>query len=375
LARVRDQWVYLCTGQAGGAPLDEEQYRRRILVLTGLFWLLTVIGLTFIVPLFLQMSPEGQRAANGLLLTTGVSVLLSMLVLRFLGNRILALHLLLLLFTGAFAWACTFFGGTRSPTYALLILVPALAAIAGSIRASSFWGLLVLLIWVSLLVMERLGMQFEQIIRPQNYNISITLSYCAMGVAMVSVISLYAEMNKQLRRSLQRSNAELAHLSTHDDLTALHNRRHFDERLSAALQRAREQEECLGLLLFDLNDFKEINDSYGHGTGDLMLATLGERVRATLRSTDLAARLGGDEFAVVVENVTSLEQVTSIADKLAAAISEPVEVRHKALRFSASFGIALYPSHATEPETLVELADRAMYRAKSGGSIVATANA
>ena len=90
--------------------------------------------------------------------------------------------------------------------------------------------------------------------------------------------------------SLQRSNVELAHLSIHDDLTSLHNRRHFDEYLDAALERARDQGDSLGLLLFDLNDFKEINDSYGHGTGDLMLATLGERVRDTLRDSDLAAR-------------------------------------------------------------------------------------
>ena len=375
LARARNWWVQLCTGQSSSTPLDEEFYRRRILALASLFWLLTIIGLTFIMPLFLQMSAEGQRAANILLLTTGAGVLVSMLVLRFLGNRILALQLLLLLCTGEFAWACTFFGGTSSPTYALLIVVPAMAAIAGSVRASAFWSILVLMTWITLLVLERLGIQFEQIIRPQNYNISITMSYCAMGVAMVSVLSVYAEMNKHLRHRLQRSNAELAHLSSHDDLTALYNRRHFDQWLATAMQRARDQDQCIGLLVLDLNDFKDINDSCGHGTGDLVLATIGERVRAALRATDMAARMGGDEFAVVVENVTSLEQVTSIADKLATAISEPVIVRRETLRVSASFGVALYPNHATAQQRLVELADQAMYQAKTAGSILAIARA
>ena len=120
--------------------------------------------------------------------------------------------------------------------------------------------------------------------------------------------------------------------------------------------------------MFDLNDFKEINDSYGHGIGDLMLATLGERVRDALRDSDLAARVGGDEFAVVVENVTSHDQMTAIADKLAAVIRQPVLVRREALRVSASFGIALYPNDATEAQHLVEMADQAMYRAKTSGN-------
>lgn len=372
--RLQSRWIQLCTGQPDSTPLDEEHYRRRILVMTTLFWLLTVIGLTFITPLFLDMSVSGRRAAYILFLTTGVSVLVSMLVLRCLNNRILALHLLLLVYTSAFAIACTYFGGTRSPTYALLILGPALAAIAGSVRASLFWGAIVLLVWISLLAMERLGMQFEQIIRPQNYNIAITLAYVAMGIAMVSVISVYAESNKQLRRSLQRSNAELAHLSIHDDLTALYNRRHFNKRLGEAMQRADRQAQSLGLLLFDLNDFKTINDSYGHGTGDLMLAALGARVKNTLRESDLAARVGGDEFAVVVEDVSSLDQLTTIADKLAASIQQPVEVRRQALRFSASFGLALYPNHASEQKSLMEVADRAMYRAKTSGSTLVVAH-
>ena len=148
LAAVREWWIGVCTGRDPLRPLDEENYRQRILAITSFFWLLTVVALTVLSSFVIEMSPEGRSAATALFVTTGFAVLTTVLILRYLHNRLAAMHILLLAFTSAFTVACVFFGGTGSPTYALLILAPVMAAIVGSIWAALFWTSLVILIWV-----------------------------------------------------------------------------------------------------------------------------------------------------------------------------------------------------------------------------------
>lgn len=373
--RVLNSWVRYCTGHELRDALDEEHYRQQILAVTSLFWLLTVVCVSVAMHLLIDMSPRGRLAAHALLLATGVSVLVSMLVLRLMDNRIAAMHLLLLVYTGAFTLACVYFGGTRSPTYALLILTPVLAGIVGSVRATLFWSSLVALVWTTVLALERLGMQFEQIIAPQNYNVAITMSYLSMGIAITSIIIVYAEMNKALRNNLQAANRELDYLSLHDDLTGLRNRRFYDDRLERCMARAANRSTKLALLTFDLDEFKAINDTHGHAVGDIVLAALGERLPERIRETDLIARLGGDEFAIIVEDVQSEDAVFSLARKLVATVEEPISVRKVSLSVSASCGIALYPQHGSSRQALEEAADKALYRAKAltRGVVVAAA--
>jgi diguanylate cyclase (GGDEF)-like protein len=365
--RVLNRWVRCCTGHELQDALDEEHYRQQILAVTSLLWLLTVIFVSVVTHLLIDMNPRGQLAAYALLLATGVSVVISMLVLRLLDNRIAAMHLLLLVYTGAFTVACVYFGGTRSPTYALLILTPVLAGIVGSVRATLFWSILVALVWTTYLLLERIGIQFDQIILPQNYNVAITISYLAMGIAVTSIIIVYAEMNKALRNNLQAANRELDYLSLHDDLTGLRNRRFYDDRLERCMARAAKQSGMLALLTFDLNEFKAINDTHGHGVGDIVLAALGRRLPERIRETDLIARLGGDEFAIIIEDVHSEEAVFGIARKLVAAVEEPIMVRMESLSVSASCGIALYPQHGSSRQALEDAADKALYTAKRAG--------
>ena len=127
----------------------------------------------------------------------------------------------------------------------------------------------------------------------------------------------------------------------------------------------------MALLFLDLNDFKVINDTHGHGAGDKLLIAVAERIRATLRETDLVARLGGDEFAAVLEDLRSEEQVSRIAQKLSQAIEQPLSIRQLELRFSASIGIAMFPTDGRQKAELEELADKAMYYAKKRGISVA----
>lgn len=374
LRRARKAWMQLCTGTPAGKALDEEHYRQQILVMASTAWLLAVIALTLITPAAIEYSAAGRRAANFLFAFTGSGVAISMLLLRFAHNRELALNIMLLVFGGEFAAACFFFGGSQSPTYALLLLVPLLAAIAGSVLLACTWGLAVLAFWGVLLFAETAGIEFQQIIKPENYLLAIFISQAAMAICILAILIIYAETNKQLRKSLQASNAELEHLSLHDKLTKLPNRRFYDDRMTLALQRSAARNSMTGLLFIDLNGFKEINDTYGHGAGDRLLIATAQRLQRALRETDLVARIGGDEFAVVLEDVQSTDELMHIASKLSQAVEQPLSVRQHQLSFSASIGLAVFPDDGRQKAELEEKADRAMYFAKKRGVPVALAS-
>ena len=374
LRKARNWWFHLCTGRSVHGPTDEEHYRQRILVMTSSFWLLTVILFTVGTPLIMNLSPQGETAAHVLFVVSILGVLGSMMMLRMRGDRAAALNVMLFIYTGAFAAACFIFGGTASPTYPLLLLAPAMAGIVGSVALSLSWGLLVLAFWVCLLQAERHGYTFTQIIVPENQTMAMMMAYAALGISVVSVIIIYAEMNKTLRANLQDTNSELEHLSSHDQLTRLPNRRFYDERIALALQRAADNGGMTGLLFMDLNEFKKINDTYGHGAGDKLLVAVAQRVQNSLRETDLIARLGGDEFVAVLEDVKSTEEITRIAHKLSQAIEQPLYVRNQILHFSASIGVAIFPLDGRQKQELEEKADRAMYMAKKRGLPVALAS-
>ncbi len=373
LRKARNWWFHLCTGRSVYDRSDEENHRQRILVMTSCFWLLLVLALAVFTPFVMKLSPQGSTAANTLFVATFLGVLFSMSILRFRGDRIMAINVLLFIYAGAFAAACFIFGGTQSPTYPLLILAPVMAGLVGSISLSVAWGLLMLAFWAGVLQAERSGVQFMQIILPQNHSMAMTMAYIGLAVAVVSIIIIYAEMNKTLRHNLQDINSELAHLSSHDQLTRLPNRRFYDERVSLALRRAARNHGMTGVLFIDLNEFKKINDTHGHGAGDKLLIAVAQRIRNSLRETDLVARLGGDEFVVVLEDVTSPEEITRIAHKLSHAIEQPLYVREQVLKFSASIGVAIFPIDGRQKQELEEKADRAMYLAKKRGLPVALA--
>jgi len=371
LRQLRNWLVYICTGRRDFDSLVEEHYRQRILVMTSCFWLLTVIILTFLTPLLVDLTPGGRLVANTMFVLTAVGVVLSMTVLRLLGSRIVAANIMLTIYTAAFAGACLYMGGSDSPTYPLMILAPAMAAIVGSIGLSIGWGVVVLAVWIAIQLAEQNGFQFTQMIIPQNHGIASLVANCALSISIVSVILIYAEMNKALRIDLIDSNAELEHLSSHDQLTRLPNRRFYDSRMTTALHRAAQRNSTVALLLIDLNEFKRINDTHGHGVGDKLLITAAQRLRQNLRETDLTARLGGDEFVVVLEDVDSVDEVNRIANKLAHAMEQPLIVRQRQLNFSASIGVAMFPTDGRQKNELEEKADKAMYHAKKRGIPVA----
>jgi diguanylate cyclase (GGDEF)-like protein len=160
----------------------------------------------------------------------------------------------------------------------------------------------------------------------------------------------------------------LQHQATHDHLTGLPNRAMFHDRLSRAFGRAAGDGRRTALLMIDLNQFKEVNDSLGHEVGDLLLVELAKRLARDLRYCDTIARLGGDEFAVLLTDTADHSAAQGAARRILELCEEPFEVEGGfKLQIGASIGISWAPEHASDPRTLLRHADRAMYRAKAGG--------
>lgn len=155
----------------------------------------------------------------------------------------------------------------------------------------------------------------------------------------------------------------LKYQAMHDGLTDLPNRSLFYDRLEQGILIGQREDRQLALIVMDLDGFKEINDSYGHHVGDLVLQEVGRRLRTLLRESDTVARLGGDEFSVLMPSAD--EKVASAAaKKISAALANPIEVHEKKLYIGVSIGIALYPEHGEDTITLMQKADAAMYSAK-----------
>jgi diguanylate cyclase (GGDEF)-like protein/PAS domain S-box-containing protein len=166
----------------------------------------------------------------------------------------------------------------------------------------------------------------------------------------------------------RKKDEEMLHfLANHDQLTSLPNRNLFGEHLAVAVTQAERNGERLAALFIDLDRFKNVNDSLGHESGDLLLQQVARRFRACLRESDIVARLGGDEYTVLLRSVHDSQEVAVCAQKLLDALAEPVGVLGHELYVTCSIGISIFPDDARDPATLLKNADIAMYRAKDQG--------
>ncbi len=158
----------------------------------------------------------------------------------------------------------------------------------------------------------------------------------------------------------------MAHLAQHDALTGLPNRILLEERLGQALRMAARGGHRVGLLFVDVDDFKEINDSLGHGTGDQVLREIANRLTGSIRTTDTVCRQGGDEFVVLLPQIDSRHDAVRFADKLSRAIQEPLTVEGHELPMTVSIGVGVYPDDGDDCEAIMRHADSDMYRTREG---------
>ena len=182
-------------------------------------------------------------------------------------------------------------------------------------------------------------------------------------VAMIENITDRKRAESELMRQAEINEYQ----ALHDPLTGLPNRILFTDRIGHAIQQAQRQKAKLAVALIDLDRFKEINDSLGHSAGDQVLISVGERMASVLRASDTVARLGGDEFGLVLSELSDADALLPVLERLQAALEEPIHVQSLPIGIEASIGIAMYPDHGEDAQTLIQRADVAMYEAKRDG--------
>ena len=209
------------------------------------------------------------------------------------------------------------------------------------------------------------------------FSVLVALSFKQLGPWAIFVFIAplaFARQMFQRTHSLQVATDELAvkqaeneFQALHDSLTGLPNRVLFQLKLAEAIEEASAAHGGLAVMLMDLDHFKEVNDTLGHHFGDMLLTEIGPRLATVLRPGDMMARLGGDEFGVLLPNLPDESVAIRIAERLAEELERPITVEGLALDVSGSIGIALYPEHSHNGETLLRRADVSMYAAKEAG--------
>ncbi|EGA68763.1 GGDEF family protein [Vibrio sinaloensis DSM 21326] len=175
------------------------------------------------------------------------------------------------------------------------------------------------------------------------------------------------ELEEEVKRQtmqLQKKQEQLIFLSEHDPLTGLYNRRAFDKCLENAIVKANRSGCKLALLFVDLDDFKAVNDTYGHDAGDVILVTVADRLNNAIRQSDFVGRLGGDEFVVCLDLLNDFDILPEKTEQIMQAICEPILFNERELHVSASIGVSHFPDHTKNKEVLISMADEAMYRSK-----------
>ncbi|MEN8167308.1 MAG: GGDEF domain-containing protein, partial [Pseudomonadota bacterium] len=216
----------------------------------------------------------------------------------------------------------------------------------------------------------------------------INFEFSALGIAFAIVLLVTGHafhknlkkalegqaLNKRLVEELSQTNRQLEEYAYIDPLTGLTNRRLFHDLADNALERCKRTNNNLALILIDLDNFKEINDTHGHSAGDRVLVAIAEYLKSTFRQTDAithgqvdTARFGGDEFIVLLENIHSSEDVAKAARRFTHEVRQPVAIENTEIAASCSMGIALYPDHGETIAALIRNADIALYRVKDAG--------
>ncbi len=209
------------------------------------------------------------------------------------------------------------------------------------------------------------GEQFEQL--AENLILHGVQDYIQKGTVSFERI----DQAIRLAHKRQQQEEQLKRLVCYDDLTGLLNRSELHKRLAGTLKNAERSGTRAAILAIDLDDFKSINDSHGHGAGDAVLRAASATLSRLIRTSDCAARIGGDEFIVLLEPLDSTDNAVSAGNKLCRGLTQNVEVENHTVALSASVGIAVFPDHGSNGDTLLAFADKALYDAKRNGKSTA----
>ncbi len=348
------------------ASLPESLRRRSHLLAWLLLSIFLLIAATLLLVLAVDPATGPRRLEYGRLIL-GLMVLVA---LAYAFNRIGRYYL-----SAGLLVAGAVFGSWGSllldPTVLHGDFVP-LTYVALTIMLSSI--LLPPLITIILAALQWLGLMLVPLLSPATASINWP-SFLAF-VFFTSVLSILTnvigqrdlEQIDRQTRLLERSGAQMREQSIRDHLTHLFNRRYLEETLEREVQRAARKNATLGLIMLDLDNFKEINDSLGHAAGDVLLQELGKLLQEQVRQADIACRYGGDEFVLVLPEASldvTLERAGQILDKVRQMRVEIPNLTREPVTISA--GVAVFPDHGSTGEVVLKSADAALYRAKRDG--------
>jgi diguanylate cyclase (GGDEF)-like protein len=196
-------------------------------------------------------------------------------------------------------------------------------------------------------------------------NMILPLSLLVIIISIITVFLVYASRNTMFR--LNQAYTDLEFSANHDSLTGLANRRLFNELLIQTIHSVKRENISCAMLYIDLDDFKNVNDLYGHKAGDQFLITIAERIKSSVRESDTTARVGGDEFIVLLHNISSHEDIIATARKILSNLTRPADFLNNEALISASIGVTMIPGDGMEPDVLMSKADIAMYECKKKG--------
>ncbi len=206
---------------------------------------------------------------------------------------------------------------------------------------------------------------FEEATRQVHENFVLLWMLCLGAISLAQHLELERQ-TLSLVNQRRLTEERLWYLANFDPLTGLPNRVLFRDRLTQALKTARRDGRLVALVFADLDDFKRVNDSYGHAVGDEVLKCVAQRLKGCLRESDTVARLGGDEFMVILEAVEDSAHVARLTHRISLALSRPYDVRSQVITLGTSVGVGFYPRDGEDVDTLLANADSAMYEGKRG---------
>lgn len=354
--------AFFASAESTAETSADHRDRLFLQVLSGLG--LNIAALLVIFYTLVPLTEQGKDIGSTLLwsimaATTSVAVIF----VKF-GMRIFCVNLLLAILSAVLVAGNFYLGGTMSPTMIFLLAVPVLAATLMNPRWAFCWTAITVAAWLMVLVLENQGFETRRITIAANVGSIQVLSLLATGIIVMSVLGSYVGSNSRLRIAMEAKNKSLDYLASHDSLTGIPNRRALFEHAQQCISRGTRFNKPFALLVIDLDNFKQINDSLGHSFGDEVLKHFAKRLKTGFRETDFVARLGGDEFGVVLEPVDELASVKIAVERFFKNTDNEVEIDGQTVRYECCTGIAIYPEHGDTTAALYEKADHAMYRAK-----------
>ncbi|CAA0120612.1 putative signaling protein [BD1-7 clade bacterium] len=362
--RVGDRFIP--QGKPSHPPPDIEQiYRYRLVAGMILATISMLAAFTFYYILINSFSEPGSIVTLTLCLSLSSYLVRQLFSLRKVATYTKVAHRMIASILAATTVGIFITGGPFGSITSVFLTLPCLIAfLLTNRRIALRFAALTYAIYCAYVVAGYLNYQFPQTIPADiKYSMEVALWVYYTSTLLILIMT-YDGMTSRLSKQRQKEQDTLSYMATHDDLTALANRKHFDDQINQAIHRADRSNSHVALLLIDLNGFKPINDSFGHDAGDALLQHVSKQIRATVRIDDVAARIGGDEFAIIVQGDVDQEKIDRMLARLSENISHPCAYEDKQISVTGSIGVALYPHHANDAHSLRRAADEAMYSAK-----------